>query len=120
MTMPSGAQLDWSHALEAVRGNRGLLCSIVQTYLQEYPRRLEELKRAAGNREAKPLQLAAHSLKGPLRFFGAHRAFGLARQLEDLARNGRLGEAPAALVDLDIALTDLEPLLRDFLNQNKP
>jgi two-component system, sensor histidine kinase and response regulator len=118
MTMPSGAEVDWSHALEAVRGNRDLLCSIVRTYLEEYPGRLAELKRAAADGEAKPLQLAAHSLKGPLRFFGAQRAFGLARRLEELGRENRMEEVPAALADLENALTDLEPLLQDFFNQN--
>jgi two-component system, sensor histidine kinase and response regulator len=117
--MPSSsAEVDWSHALEAVKGNRGLLCSIVRTYLEEYPRRLTELNQAAREQAAKPLQLAAHSLKGPLRFFGAQRAFGLARQLEDLGRDGRIQEVPAALADLETALTVLEPLLRDFLKLN--
>jgi two-component system sensor histidine kinase/response regulator len=119
MTMPSsGAEVDWSHALEAVRGNRGLLCSIVRTYLEEYPGRLAELKQAAGEEDAKTIQLSAHSLKGPLRFFGAQRAFGLARQLEELGRGGRMQEAPATLADLENALRDLEPLLREFLKQN--
>ncbi|MBN2578646.1 MAG: Hpt domain-containing protein [Pirellulales bacterium] len=114
---PSGAEVDWSHALEAVRGDRGLLRSMVRTFLEEYPRRLGEMQRAVEEQVAKPLQLAAHSLKGPLRFFGAQWAFQLALQVENLARDGRIEDGAAVLAELETALLALEPRWREFIQQ---
>jgi HPt (histidine-containing phosphotransfer) domain-containing protein len=117
---PSGDEVDWTHAREAVRGNYALLQSIVRTYLEEYPRWLAEMRGAAAEQNSKPLQLAAHSIKSPLRFFGAKRAFELAVRLEDLGRAGRVQESPAILADLEIAISTLEPRLREFLQQDEP
>ena len=113
--MPSDAELDWSHALKTVRGNRAALATIVRTFLEEYPGRLTEMRGAVEQRTAKPLQLAAHSIKGPLRFFGADRAFRLARHLEELGRDERMEDAPAGLAELEAALASLEPRLREFI-----
>jgi HPt (histidine-containing phosphotransfer) domain-containing protein len=117
MMSPSEVGIDWSHAQEAVRGNRSLLQSIVRTYLEEYPRRLAELHRAVEEQTARPLQLAAHSIKSGLRFFGAKQAYQLAVQLENLGRNGRLQESPPILADLETALQTLAPHLREFIEQ---
>ena len=58
------------------------VAELVDTFLQEAPGLLEELKRALAEGDADAFRRAAHSLKSNSNTFGAQKLAALARELE--------------------------------------
>ena len=108
------AGLDWSQAMKTVGGDRDLLQTIVAAFLQEAPRLIDTLRLAVANGDAKRLWLAAHTIKGSLRYFGAQAAFELAYQLERMGHNGEFDNASSVLADLETQVTHLLAVLNEF------
>ena len=75
--------VDWERALAVVAGDRDLLREVVETYLEECPRMVEQMKLSLRERDSEGLQRAAHTLKGSMRYFGIDGLFECAQQLED-------------------------------------
>jgi two-component system, sensor histidine kinase and response regulator len=98
------AGVDWDEALRSVRGSRPLLATIIDAALTEIPRLTQAIDRAMADRDATALRLAAHTLKGSVRYFGAGPAFELSYQLELAAHQGRLDDGPAIIVQLKVAV----------------
>ncbi|HID76413.1 MAG TPA: response regulator, partial [Planctomycetaceae bacterium] len=96
--------VDWDAALKAVRGNQELLKTVVDVARQECPKLLESIRRAIGAGDADALKLAAHTLKGSVRYFGGGSAFELAFALETMGKEKRLDEAPEKLARLEQAV----------------
>ena len=82
--------------LQAATGD-DFVVELVQTFSEETPALLTELRRAHGARAAERFRRAAHSLKGNASTFGATRLAELARTLEI----GGISEGPAELNALD-------------------
>ena len=74
---------------------------LVDTFLEEAPAMLAELKRALAAGEAEPFRRAAHSLKSNANTFGALALGTLARELELGGLDA--GRQPGALERLDEA-----------------
>ena len=94
-------RIDWSAALATVGGDRELLRDVVDAFLQEGPRLLGELRKAAVDSDAEGLRRAVHTLKASLRYLGAETLFDRAVELEAIGREGRLADVAAALVRFD-------------------
>jgi two-component system sensor histidine kinase/response regulator len=114
ITTEESESIDWSAALEAVGGNAELLRLAVDTALEECPRSLSEIRRAIDRGESATLRIAAHSLKGTLRHFGATRAFDAAYRLEVMARDRDLECAAEILTELADQMARLQTALVDF------
>ena len=71
---------------------------LVDTFLEEAPRMLAELRDAWARQDAEPFRRAAHSLKSNSNTFGATR---LGAQAKDLELGGLPSATPAALDALD-------------------
>lgn len=94
--------VDLSAALEVTGGDRDLLRQAVGVFLQQdYPRQLDDLKEGIVQRDAPLVRKAAHGIKGALASFGSRRARDVALRLETMGRQGDLGEAPRALIELE-------------------
>ncbi len=93
--------IDWSAALKAVRGDDQLLETIVEIALGEIPDLLAEIHRAASAGDAQALRLAAHTLKGSVRYFGARHVLEPALRLEAMGQNDHLEAADEVLPVLD-------------------
>ncbi len=102
-------------ALESVRDDRDLLRIVTETYLEESPTLLARMRQALAQSDGPQLNLAAHSLKGSLRFFGAEPGFQLAYQLELMGRNHDFGHAADTLASLETLLAQLARDLRIYL-----
>jgi CheY-like chemotaxis protein/HPt (histidine-containing phosphotransfer) domain-containing protein len=102
-----GGPIDWSAALDAVQGDCALLAEIVDAFLEECPALIAEIHRAVAAADGAALRLAAHRLKGSMRYFGATRAYDQAFILETVGREGRLADAAAPLAVLEGDLTRL-------------
>jgi PAS domain S-box-containing protein len=110
----SESKVDWEQALDVVQGDRELLKEIAETYLDEYPRMLQQVRDSIGDRDSTTLQRAAHTLKGSMRYFGATDAFDCAYELESMGREGRFEGADDALRRLESELEQIEPVLSEF------
>ena len=109
---------DINAALESVKGDRGLLQIVMEAYLEESPRLLERMSHGIERADCSDLNLAAHALKGSLRFLGAERGFQLAYQLELMGRDQQLEQAGHTLRLLNEFLARLTPALRTWLAQS--
>jgi len=112
-----GNEFDWSAALRAVKGDRRLLRVIVDTVLEETPRLLGEIREAVGQGNAGALRLAAHTLKGSIRYFGQGPAYQQAYRLEEMGRGGDLGNVGDAVVALEGEIAQLNSILLDYGKQ---
>ena len=111
----SAAIVDWPDALEAMKGDRDLLKVVVEAFLEEAPTLLTTITEAIAGKDAAALRVAAHSLKGSMRYFGAEQPSAHAYELEKMGRDNNLDGAEAALADLERGMAQLIPVLQDHL-----
>ena len=84
---------DRETALERVNFEEELLDEVTQLFLTDLPNRIAELQSALERGDAKPLEMAAHSLKGSASYVGAARTAAQAFKLETMGRSGDLSRA---------------------------
>ena len=102
---PRGQLLD-QRALASLRGLRdGLLVKVLDTWLQESPQLLEQLKQALQEQDLSRLHRAAHSLKNSAATLGAGQLAAACLQVEQLARQEQLDAIPALMTELDRLFT---------------
>ncbi len=77
---------------------------LIDTFLEDAPKLLAELKTARAAGEADSFRRAAHSLKSNAATFGADSLSQLAKELESLGRENRLSETGDQLEALEEAL----------------
>lgn len=109
-----GATASDSSLLARVGGDAKLLRSIAKTFLKDYPAKLRKIKQAIARKDASALASAAHALKGAVAIFGADDAVEIARDLQQMGRQGRLEKATTAFRRLDEALARLDAKLREY------
>ena len=92
--------VDWSVALETVKGDADLLRVVAETFLEDSPRLLLALRQAIIEANFDDLKRLAHTLKGALGYFGARRAVELAYRLEVVEERAELVQAEQVLGNL--------------------
>jgi two-component system sensor histidine kinase/response regulator len=106
--------VDRDVALSRVGGDVELLREIAQLFLEDYPKSIEDLRRAALSGDAKCLERTAHGLKGSVANFGAAAAVDAALTLETMGRARNLAEVEQVLRSLELALAALRPELESL------
>jgi HPt (histidine-containing phosphotransfer) domain-containing protein len=114
---PGRETIDWSEALRSARGSEALVRTIAEIAREEVPRLVADIRRAVAEGDAVRLRLAAHTLKGSLRYFGKTAAFAQALGVEELARRGDLPAAAAALPQLEAEIERIVLSLSDYLQE---
>jgi two-component system sensor histidine kinase/response regulator len=108
---------DEATLLECVEGDTELLREVVELFLEDSPRLLDEVRTAVEAGDASVLKRAAHTLKGAASNFGAAAVVTAALELETMGRTDDLTGAGPARDRLEVALralTDaLAPLSRE-------
>jgi HPt (histidine-containing phosphotransfer) domain-containing protein len=101
---PAGidAPVDFSAALRWVDGDRELLTELIAIFLEDCPKRLQELDHAVKEDNASGVRQAAHSLKGMVAGFHASSAHGLAAEMEGLGKAGDLSKTLGLLSALQL------------------
>ncbi len=102
-------------ALQSLKNDRDLLRIVIETFLEETPQLTARLRKAVAESDAGQLNLAAHTLKGTLRFLAAEEGFQLALQLEMMAREANFEQAPRTLQSLEDHLARLTASLGAYL-----
>ncbi|MDD2764894.1 MAG: Hpt domain-containing protein [Opitutaceae bacterium] len=110
-----------STAIEALRalnpGDDSFLRDLIQIYLDDAPKRLDEIEQSVKLGDAQLLALAAHSLKGSSANFGARQLRALCEQFEAAGRaaalDGLWPRIPALRDEFNRVKAALEALLPD-------
>jgi PAS domain S-box-containing protein len=103
--------LDEALLLSRVDRDPQLLRDLVDLFLEECPRLVDEIRVALDSKDAKAVQRGAHSLKGCAGNLAAKMAAETALKLERLAQAGDLVRAESVLSELKSQLACLEPAL---------
>jgi HPt (histidine-containing phosphotransfer) domain-containing protein len=101
---PAGieAPVDFAAALRWVDDDRELLTELIEIFLEDCPKRLQELDQAVKEGNASGVRQAAHSLKGMVAGFDANSAHGLAAEMESLGKAGDLSKTIGLLSTLQL------------------
>jgi CheY-like chemotaxis protein/HPt (histidine-containing phosphotransfer) domain-containing protein len=99
-----------------VEGEEGILGRLIEVFLENTPRVLEEARGALASHLSPQLQRAAHTLSGSCSNFGAVRMRERCEQLEKLARLGELEGAEELIAEIE---REFE-LVRVALEHEKP
>ena len=115
---PAALPLDAGTLLAGFGGSRKLLGEVIDLYLADTPRILDEAQRAIACHDAAALAASAHALKGSIGLFARTGAYEAARRLESAARAGEwagIEETFARLnVEAKILSEELEALSRSL------
>ena len=76
---------------------------LVDTFLEDAPKLIDQLKTALAAKETDSFRRAAHSLKSNAATFGARRLSELAKELEMLGKEGKLADTGDRLHALEQA-----------------
>jgi histidine phosphotransfer protein HptB len=85
---------------------------LVDTYLDDAPKQLAEMKSAQLTGDAESFRRAAHSLKSNSATFGAQHLADLSRELEMLGKENKLGDVGNRLQNLELVLQAVAAELR--------
>jgi HPt (histidine-containing phosphotransfer) domain-containing protein len=109
-------------ALAQLASDMDLLRQIVQLFVEQYPKLLEETQQAFSRSDCLSLTAAAHTLASSVGQLGGQRACAAARKLEQLGRQGNLSDVPQALAELESELLLLKSAVSDpaYLSQRMP
>jgi CheY-like chemotaxis protein len=84
---------------------------LIDLYLQDMPRHLQQMQDAVNRQDANLLRQAAHSLKGSSRNMGVLRLAQSCAELEKQARDGQLANAQALLAKIQADFADAQKAL---------
>jgi len=87
---------------------------LIDTFLEDAPKMLQDMKSALEAHDADSFRRAAHSLKSNAATFGAGGLADLAKELESLGRENRLNETVNGLKSLEEALMSACDELREL------
>ena len=104
---------DREEMLERLGGDTELLDDVLQVFLEECPRMLEEVRGAVNGGDPKLVRRAAHSMKGALLNISAVPAAAEASQLEELGSEERLAESAPVLERLHQEIERLQQVLAE-------
>lgn len=93
---------------DRIAGRLDLVDELIQMLLAQYPQDRERLVDRLQADDAPGAREVAHRVKGQLQTLGINRAAEQARQIEYLARDGRIDLALAAVWDLDREIRQFE------------
>jgi HPt (histidine-containing phosphotransfer) domain-containing protein len=102
---------DKTEALENLGGDMDFLKEIIEIFLNDFPNQMKQIREGILEGDAEAVEHAAHSLKGSVANFAAKRTYDAAYRLEVLGREGNLGEANEALVNLEKEIEEMKDAL---------
>ncbi len=97
----------------------GLLPALINTFLADVPRLVEDARRGLQQAQAKDVRRAAHTLKSTAATFGATRFSELSRSLESLANSGTLDGAADLILRLEAEYQAVRVVLETVREQGR-
>ena len=112
--------LDWEEARAAVGGDLKLLREIVDAARQETAKQWELIRIAVSRGDTKAARMAAHTIKGSIRYFGETPAYREAYRIEQLFREGACLELEFSLDMLGRTLESVRGELAKYMDETVP
>ena len=109
--------IDKEALLKAFDGDWNFLKEVVDVFLSDYPRLLDDLRRAHKERDSDTLMRAAHSLKGMMKNFQAEPAAEVAFELEKKGKEENFDGVPDTIETLAGQVAEVDKILRGILEQ---
>ena len=103
--------------LKAFDGDWDFLKEVVDVFLSDYPRLIDDLRRAHKESDSNTLMRAAHSLKGMLRNFQAEPAAEVAFELEKQGKADNFDGVAEAIENLAGQAAEVDKTLRAILDE---
>jgi len=103
--------LDEALLMSRVDNDAQLLKDLVDLFLTECPRLLDEIRAGLDKKEAKTAERGAHSLRGAAANLAAKSTSEAALKVERLAAAGDLAQTESGLQELEYELERLKPAL---------
>jgi HPt (histidine-containing phosphotransfer) domain-containing protein len=88
--------------LRVMVGDDAFLLELVDTFLEDAPGLMADMRRAVEEGDAALLRRSAHSLKSNSAEFGATDLRNMCRELEDLGEAGTLDGTPAKIAQIEV------------------
>ncbi len=114
LVTPDKGVINWDEALKICAGDHALLHDIVDAFLDEHSRRMDEIRRGIDGPDFELLNRAAHTIKGSMRYFSASAVFDRAFALEQLGAQKTLEGAEELYGLLKEELARLVPHLINY------
>jgi PAS domain S-box-containing protein len=105
----------WLAPLREMGFDDGAVSSLLRTFVEAVPGRLEALATGVGAGDLAAVAREAHKVKGSLTVFAVQPAIDAAARLEHLADEGQHGPLAGALADLEAAVEPLLASMRERL-----
>lgn len=102
---------DRSEAVRRLQGDETLLTELAELFLKEFPSQLADIRDAMAMGDFAGVERAAHSIKGSIGNFGAHRAFQAALNLEKAGHQGKSEDFCRLLIVLEEETEELKSKL---------
>ena len=103
--------------LKAFDGDWDFLKEVVEIFLDDYPRLLDNLRRSSVEGDCDTFMRTAHSLKGMLKNFQAETAAETAFELEKKGKEKNMGDVQAGIESLAVQIVEVDRRLRGILKQ---
>ena len=101
--------------LKAFDGDWSFLKEVVEVFLSDYPRLMDDLYRADTEGDANLLMRAAHSLKGMLKNFQAESAAEIAFEIEKKGKAENFEDVKTMIENLTDHIAEVDTMLRDIV-----
>ncbi len=105
--------------LAHVDGDRELVQELIQVFLDDCPRMIQDVRDAVVQTDADKLRSAAHTLKGAACNFGAEPVVESAQKLENLGKDRTLDRAAESLDSLERSLAQLVSALEHLQSSDR-
>lgn len=118
-TNKSLEKVDLDVLLNHFGGDMNILEEVIRSYLATLPRYLSEIEVAIKNKNARNLQIAAHTLKGNISNFFLDHITKQCAELEDMGRRNNFSKAESAFSEAKENIEKLSDELNAILSKNK-
>jgi two-component system sensor histidine kinase/response regulator len=103
--------------IEAFDGDWNFFKEVVEIFLDDYPRLLENLRKSFKEGDCDVFMRSAHSLKGMLKNFRAENAAEVAFDLEKKGQEADLNGVQADIESLAAQIAEVDKTLRNMIEQ---
>lgn len=117
--LPSAGLVDWKAALTAVNDSEDLLRQVIEVFLSDIDRLVEETQQAVDQMAPEQIARAAHTLKGALLFLNAEVPIQHVWSLEQKGKKSELDGIAQLFAETRNHLVELNKELEEFMKTGK-
>ncbi len=115
-----GHKVDMPELLSRVDNDRELLRDLLMIFKDDFPRNLEDLRRAVASQDMKAAKVVSHTLKGMLSNLAVAKAAAAAAHLEQLAGGTSADPLAQALAEFEMEVDGLLAEMDSYAEEVQP